>query len=474
MDLSKAQNIFLIGIKGVAMAGLAVIFKKMGKNVTGVDTDEEQITDELLKKHSISYKIGFDKENLPQETDFIIYSAAHGGQENPLVQSAQKKGISTMNQAEFLGKLLEQFKTSVAVTGTHGKTTTSALLSYALINLGLSPSYLIGAPSFSGKDGADYGKQEYFVIEADEYAADPPKDKTVKFLHLNPSYILVTNVDFDHPDVFDSLDEVKKVFSAFFKDRQVFACADDVNLMSVVTRTHTKALTTYGFAEDSDIRIGEIIESQDKTTFKLFEKGEDQGEFTIKIFGKKNVSNTAGVYAILRHLGYASDKIKAAIADFSGAKRRFEEKFKLNSNYLFDDYAHHPEEIKAVLEAARSRFPNHKIIVLFQSHTYSRTKALLSEFAESLSYADYAIIAPIFSSAREKKEDFNVGPQDIEMKAKEKGKTNVVATETMNEVLKKLKDVLASNQVIFTMGAGSIYTLDRDIIKLLKNTAPAS
>ncbi len=454
------------------MAGLAVIFKKMGKTVSGADTDEEQITDELLNKHGIEHEIGFD--HLSEGADLAIYSAAHAGADNPLVKKAKELGIDTINQAPLLGSLMSLFKTSVAVTGTHGKTTTSALLSYALINLGVFPSYLVGAPSFSGKDGADYSKTDFFAVEADEYAVDPPDDKTVKFSFLNPRFVLITNIDFDHPDVFDSLDEVKKQFSNFLKDKDVIVCADDVNLMSVATRTHTKTLKTFGFDAGADTRIGAVTAVQDNTTFELFEKNHSLGVFSIKLFGKKNISNAAGVVATLLSLGFKADDIKNAIKDFSGVKRRFEQKALIGDIYLFDDYAHHPVEIEAAIEATRSRFPDYKIVVLFQSHTYSRTKALLKDFAKSLTKADYAIVAPIFSSARENKEDFKVGPEDIEAEAKKEKSGHVVAATSMEDVLVKLKPVLASKQVIFTMGAGSIYQLENDIIKMLKNTTATS
>lgn len=470
MDLEKAQSIFLLGIKGVAMANLAVIFQKMGKKVTGTDTDEKQITDELLKEHGISFTIGFDPKVFPEGIDLVIYSAAHGGEGNPLIKHAKKTGIDCINQAEVLGKLIKMFRTSIAVAGSHGKTTTSALLSYALIKLGENPGYLIGAPSFTGHEGADFGKKEYFVIEADEYAVDPPKDKTVKFLHLKPTYILSLNVDFDHPDVFRSMEDVKKVFGKFFEEKKLVVCSDDADLMDIVNDLPKKQFITFGYNTDADIRIDNTKETHDHVGFELFEKDISQGAFTTKIFGKKNISNAAGVFAMLRQLGFEPDKIRSAISDFSGVKRRFEEIAHVGNSYLFDDYAHHPEEIKTTIEAARARFPDRKIIVLFQSHTYSRTKALLSDFAESLAKADYSLVAPIFPSARENPEEFRVSQQDIEKKAKEKGFSNVEAVSSMRELLENLKGHINDNQVIFTMGAGNIYELGHDIIELLKKT----
>ena len=194
------------------MANLAVILKKLGKDVTGSDVSEEFITDELLKKNKIAWQSGFNPGSLPGNTDLVIYSAAHRGLLNPQIQQAKKRNIPVISQAEFQAKLLDRFKTKIAVCGCHGKTTTSSLLSYALIKLGVNPSYMIGSPSFDGYPGGDYNGSGYFVIEADEYGVDPPRDKTPKFHFLNPNYILCTNIDFDHPDVYKNLDEVKKAY----------------------------------------------------------------------------------------------------------------------------------------------------------------------------------------------------------------------------------------------------------------------
>ena len=208
--LNKSKNIFIVGIKGAAMSNLAVILKEMGKQISGCDVAEEFITDVILKKYGIPYSVGFDPVFLSKETDLVIYSAAHTGQENQIVIEAKKKGIKTVSQAKILGELLTHFNISIAVSGCHGKTTTSSLLAYTLGKLGVKPSYIIGVPTFNDQPGGMYDRKDYFVIEADEYGVNPPDDKTPKLLFLHPTHIICTNIDFDHPDVYLNIEEIKK------------------------------------------------------------------------------------------------------------------------------------------------------------------------------------------------------------------------------------------------------------------------
>lgn len=215
--LHLKKNIFLVGIKGVAMTNLAVILKKMGKNVSGSDIKETFITDNLLKKNHISWVESFHPEKIPLSTDLVVYSAAHQGINNPQVKEAVAKKIDIASQAQLLGWLTEQFKTKIAVCGCHGKTTTSSLLAYALKKMGVNPSYLVGAPYFNNYPGGSFDSKEYFIIEADEYGINPPLDTRPKFHLLNPDYIICTNIDFDHPDVYENLHQVKRSFLKFFQ-----------------------------------------------------------------------------------------------------------------------------------------------------------------------------------------------------------------------------------------------------------------
>lgn len=469
--LEQAKSIFIIGIKGAAMANLAVILKKMGKNVTGADLEEEFITDKLLRNNNILYSIGFDPKNLPDLADLVVYSAAHAGSNNPIGIEAKKQGIKLISQVELIAKLMQQFMIKIAVSGCHGKTTTSALLSYSLIQLGEKPSYLIGAPSFNEFSGGDYEGDKYFVVEADEYGVNPPDDIRPKFHFLKPDYIICTNIDFDHPDVYKDLEETKKAFLEFFNTTPMnrfigvplVFCADNKNLMQIAQKLPRDRYVTYGFSKKADYVISTVKTDPSGTKFDLLQNDVVLGNFNISLFGDKNVSNTTSVIVMLLNLGFPVEKIQKALKNFTGAKRRFEKVFENKDHFLFDDYGHHPNEIQATIEAARKHFPNRRIVVIFQPHTYSRTQILLKDFAHALSLADYSYILPIFPSAREDKSQFHVTSEDI-IKI---GVKNCESVLTNNELVSKLQSNLKKGDVLFTMGAGDVYKLKDEVIKLL-------
>ena len=272
MMLKQAKNIFFLGIKGVAMANLAVVLKKMGKNVTGCDLDEKFITDRLLRDNKINWQVGFNSDKLPEKTDLIVYSAAHDGTNNPLIVEAKKNlEIKIISQAQLLGELMDQFKNKIAVCGCHGKTTTSSLLVYALNKLKKNPSYIVGAPFFTDYSGGDYQGKKYFVVEADEYGVNPPQDLTPKFQLMNPNYIIATNIDFDHPDVYKNIEETKEAFKNFFdkKDVKIFACIDDKNLMEVVRSLPKEDYLTYGFDKKVNYQITNWMTDEVGSSFSI-------------------------------------------------------------------------------------------------------------------------------------------------------------------------------------------------------------
>jgi len=465
------NNIFIVGIKGVAMTNLALILKKMGKCVSGSDLAEEFITDYLLRDNAISQSIGFEPFNLPRDTDLVIYSAAHLGVNNPQVIEAKRRGLKVMSQAEAIEHLMKNFKNKIAVCGSHGKTTTASLLIYCLIKLNSSPSYIVGAPNFGDYPGGDYRQSDYFVVEADEYAVNPPLDKRPKFHLLQPNFIIATNIDFDHPDVYEDLNQTKQAFAEFFKKVVrinkpcLFACSDDQNLMDVLRTIPRDHYQTFGLGNEVDLKINNPVNDENHSSFNLVYRGKDLGRFELSIFGHQNISNAAGVILCLINLGFNIEEIRKVTSGFGGAKRRFEMVAKIGNSYLFDDYAHHPKEIETTIRAARARFKNKRLIIIFQPHTFSRTKSLLNDFAKSLSLADLSLIMPIFASARENAADFKISAFDIE---KEALNSRVKAIATTDSLIDKLSGYLRSGDIIFTMGAGDVYKLKDDIIKILK------
>ena len=366
---------------------------------------------------------------------------------------------------------MNQFKTKIAVCGCHGKTTTSSLLVYALNRLKQRPSYLVGVPFFSEHQGGDFQGKKYFVVEADEYGVNPPIDKTPKFHLLNPNYIIATNIDFDHPDVYKDIEETKKAFLKFFNvsinqliNTRLFLCADDKNLMKVAKSLPKKNYLTYGFDKKADYQINSWKTDEEGSSFSV-----DKFIYKISLFGEKNISNAVAVISFLLHLGFSQEKIKEAIKDFVGAERRFEKIYFKNNIYLFDDYAHHPAEITATINAARSRFKNRRIIVIFQPHTYSRTSNLLSDFAESLSLADICLVLPIFASARESAKDSKVSSEDIVRLIKDSLNKDCLYSGSSVQLINQLDNILKNGDVVFTMGAGDVYKLAENIKYQISN-----
>jgi UDP-N-acetylmuramate--alanine ligase len=471
--LETAQNIFILGIKGVGMANLAVILKQMGKNVIGSDVAEEFITDETLSAHDIEVINDFSSVSVPANIDLFIYSAAHQGTQNPQARAAAQRDIPVVAQTVVLGELMQKFQNAIAVSGCHGKTTSSALMAYALEKLDVDPSFFIGTSMFQDKFAGEYDEQKYFVIEADEYGVDPPQDKTPKFLHLKPTHILCLNIDFDHPDIYKDIEATKRAFFSFFTKippPKLYLNADNMELMDTVKNIPRTAYTTFGFDKTANYQIQNPVIEEFFSQFELFSSREQKnlGIFQISLFGMQNISNAAGVVSVLLSLGFEPEAVKKAVMNFSGVKRRFEKITEENGFLLFDDYGHHPEEIVQTIASAKARFKDHRVVVIFQPHTYSRTNALKYDFVDALATADCAIVTPIFASAREKPEDTPITSEDLVAHAESKGITSIFSYQTNEQLLSLLKEKLQKGDIIFTMGAGDVYKLKNGIIELIK------
>lgn len=469
----NSQNIFFVGIKGVAMANLARIASQMGKLVSGSDTNESFITDKIIEDLDINTIYSFEGDKLPDDLDLVIYSAAHGGKNNPQVLEAIDRGVKVLHQAVVLGELISSFNTSIAVAGCHGKTTTTAWLAYALRKLTTQVSYLVGVSEFMNLQGGNYEEGDYFVIEADEYGIDPPEDITPKFELFFPSYAIVTNIDFDHPDIYRDLQDTIKAFTNFISKTvsqesiypRLVVNGDDPNLKKITSNFGRDSYLTYGF-KDNDIMASDISTDKNHTKFVLNSKKFDikNKDIEISLFGEKNVLNSLSVIGILLGLGFEIDHIQKALKDFSGVKRRFEFVGHKNNIEIYDDYAHHPAEILATLQAARSRFPKKNIIILFQPHTFSRTYELREDFVKAISKADNAFILPVFGSAREQPGKNPFTSEKLEALARERGIENIQICASHDQAIEKITRILKSEDIFITMGAGDVYKVGPKIL----------
>ena len=444
----------------------------MGKKVGGVDSHEEFITDNTLSQNHISYTTDFSDYSALDGYDVFVYSAAHGGETSALAQEAKKKGKILVSQPELIAEFIDSHSHSIAVSGCHGKTTTSSLIAWILSKMGKRPGFLIGAPPFEGGGGGAATSSEFFVVEADEYGVHPPLDKRPKLLFLHPTYALCTNIDYDHPDVYDSLEMTKNTFFQFFSQaKNCIVCGDDPTLRSLIPSLAKLRLTVYGTTPDCDYQIINQKAGEKGISFELVKGGKSCGAFTSRLFGVKNILNCAGAIATLIEAGCVADEIRSPLAQFAGAKRRMETVWTDTKSYLIDDYGHHPSEIAATIAALRSRFPEKKLHVLFQPHTFSRTQELKKDFVTELSQADYTYLLPIFASARENAADFQITSSELSQSAMRQGIGSVLAFDEKESLFIQLKRQFKQGDVVVTLGAGDIYKLKDGIISVLNENS---
>lgn len=414
-----------IGIKGTGMSALAQILHDSGETIQGSDIEKTFFTDEILQKKQIPI-LPFDANNI--ENDQIVIAGNAFSDDHEEIVSAKSKGVPFYRYHEFLGQYIQQY-TSIAVTGAHGKTSTTGLLAHTLSE-NVPTSYLIG--DGTGKGRAD---SEYFAFEACEYRRH--------FLAYEPDYAIMTNIDFDHPDYFKDLDDVFKAFQemAMNVKRGIIACGDDENLQAIHAQV---PVVYYGLLPENDFQAANIAETENGTTFEVYVRGVYYDTFEIPTYGNHSVLNALSVIALCDYENFSPEQIKA-IYSFGGVKRRFTETEWKNGQIIIDDYAHHPIEIDATIDSARKKYPNKDVVAVFQPHTYSRTAEFLNEFAESLSKADHVYLCDIFGSAREKNGKLSID----DLQTKVDGASFITEDETH-----RLQ--LHNNSVILFMGAGDI------------------
>ncbi|MDW0117150.1 UDP-N-acetylmuramate--L-alanine ligase [Sporosarcina thermotolerans] len=376
------------GIKGSGMSSLAQILHDSSHTVQGSDVEKYFFPEDPLHERKITI-LPFDENNIKPGMTVIAGNAFPDS--HPEIVKAKETGVDVIRYHEFLGNYMKNF-ISIAITGSHGKTSTTGLLAHVLS--GNSPtSYLIG-------DGTGRGieNSEYFVFEACEYKRH--------FLAYEPDYAIMTNIDFDHPDYFKDLADVLDAFGemALKVKKAIIACGDDIHLQQIQANV---PVVYYGFDEGNDFSAKNIKKSEKGTMFDVYVRNEFYDTFTIFLPGDHAILNALGVIALCHYEGIAASGIKERLATFNGVKRRFSVT-ESHGRVIVDDYAHHPTEIKATLQSARQKYPNKEIIAIFQPHTFTRTAALLQQFAESLQTADHVYLCDIFGSAREQSGNLSI------------------------------------------------------------------
>lgn len=461
--MNKRKHVYLVGIKGVAMTALALYLKQQGVAVSGCDTQEHFPTDDVLVSAHIPVTVGFDPQAVAPTTDLVVYTGAHGGKDNPVAVKAQQMGIQTLPHGQALGMLMDGAR-QVVVAGSHGKTTISSMIATVLLSSGQDPSYAIGCAGVTGVGlPGRFGRGPWFVAEGDEYVTDPGHDTTPRFLWMKPEVLVVSNIDFDHPDAYA---DVSAVAAAFVKlqqqqvgDRLTIVNRDNAESDVLL---HGQNVVTYGFSPRADVRITHVSGTEGKTFFTLEKEGVALGEFSLQVPGRHNVCNAAAAVAALIGMGIRLTDIQKGLARFQGTKRRFEKIAEEKNTVYYDDYAHHPAEIKATLSAARMWYPQHRIVAVFQPHTYSRTKALLSEFGRSFADADIVFVTDIYASAREH-DTLGITAQTLARQINTHH-AHVVYTPGAREVKQALSVLPQKPTVVMFMGAGDIYGWEKEAI----------
>ncbi len=455
---TEVRSIYFVGIKGVAMAGLAVMAKELGYRVTGSDIKETFITDELLQRNDIPYYEGFSADNIKKEKpDVVVIGAAYGAN-NPEVKAVKALRVKAVTQSEMSGDIMAKYET-VGVAGVHGKTTTSSMLTLILQEAGFSPSYMIGTSSIPGLPGsAHIGDGQYFVVEADEYKKSET-DTTPKFLDYPIRHLIVTSIELDHPDIYPSAEHVYQVFYQLClkipRGGAVVANTDWPLVRRLVSRLADRSCLSYGFDPTAKYQIVDV-KSGEKTYFSIKGPKESIGPIELAMPGKHNILNATAALLMARELGVNQVSIEKTLRHFTGPKRRFEYLGTLNGALFYDDYAHHPTALQFLIDAAKKRFPTKKIIVVFQPHTYSRTGRLLEEFGRSLKDADRVIILNIWASAREKSGYVTIG--DL-LKEIRKHRQDVEYRSSLEEVTSYLAGSVGKGDVVLLVGAGDVYKI---------------
>lgn len=439
------------------MAGLAVMAKELGYEVKGSDEPTVFPTDGMLRTKGIEVLEGFDGEHLRYKPDLVIVSAAYGLQ-NPEVKAAKSIRLTMLTMSEMLGRIMSKYE-GVGVAGVHGKTTTTAILAKILQDAGYSPSYMVGTSHISNMEAsAHIGGGKYFVVEADEYKKSELNPQP-KFLDLPIKHLIITSIELDHPDVFATAEQV---YSAFYqlttkipRDGTIIACIDWPLVKRLVNRRVDRHSLTYGFDNTAGYQIINVNDGP-QSTFSIRHEVKTIGPINLMMPGRHNMLNATAALIMALQLGVAEKTIIKTLATFSGPSRRFEYLGSYNGAEVYDDYAHHPTALSFLLEAVKKRFPDKRLVVVFQPHTYSRTGKLLKEFAESLRLADKLVLLNIWASAREKSGYVTI--KDL-IDAVRPHKPDVEYRSTLDEVATYLRSFLTDQDVVFLVGAGDVYKI---------------
>ena len=459
INIAINEIIHFIGIGGIGMSGLAQIMKNMGFKVQGSDSSASKNTDRL-NELGIKVNIGHDKKNIKKATMVVISSAIKKNNKE-LIESINRK-LPIFKRGDMLANIVA-LKKNIVVSGSHGKTTTTSLISRILYEARLDPTIINGGVINSIKGPARLGKGDWAVLEADESDGS--------FLNLPINYSVVTNIDREHIDFYKSFENLKKSFLKFLNRTptigKAFLCVDDKETKKIIPRIKNKNFLTYGFSKEANFKIFNTIYKKDYSMFdlKISIRGLKKTvirKIKLNLIGPHNVLNSASAIALCLHIGIDIDVIKNALRKFTGIQRRLTKVFEVSGKEFFDDYAHHPTEIRSVLKSVRMTYVNRKIVSVFQPHRYSRLKLLKKDFTYSFKDSNLVILCPVYPAGEKINKEYD--EIDFARLISKNSRVQVITIKNEQDLRKFFKKNLISNELVLCMGAGSISKWIREMV----------
>lgn len=451
IDFTKVKNAHFIGIGGVSMSSLAMMLKNMGISVSGSDFHVSPTT-QFLSEQGISIAFGHHEENVPAATDLVVYTAAISD-DNPEFLYAQKNNIQTISRAVLLGQIMEKYASSIAVSGTHGKTTVTSMLSHILLAAQVDPTITVGA--YLDKLHSNYriGNSPYFLMEACEYCNS--------FHNFFPKTSIILNISEDHLDFFENLDSIYSSFHHFGENtKDTIVLHSSLKNVTALTDNLNKNILTFG--SDGDYHYTNVVyKASGEPEFDVYFHENLLGHIELSVFGEHNISNATAAIATAHHLGLPFSAIADGLKEFHGAQRRFQFKGEFAGIKVYDDYAHHPEEIASTLQACK-RLPHKKLWLIFQPHTYSRTKLLFDDFVNVLSSANNVIVADIYA-AREKN-TYGITSKEL-AEAISVHNPNAHYLDSFDAIENFILQHAQPGDMLITMGAGDIYYVGEALLQ---------
>jgi UDP-N-acetylmuramate--alanine ligase len=458
--LGRIRQIHMVGIGGIGMSSIAEVLLNRGYDVTGSDLETSDVT-ERLEEHGATVYEGHAAEQVG-EADVVVYSSAIDPDENPETQEAERRRISLIPRAEMLGELI-RMKYGVGVAGTHGKTTTTSMSGLVVAEGGFDPTVIVGGKVTAFGSNAVTGEGDVIVIEADEY------DRT--FLRLTPSVAVITSIEEDHLDVYDDLDDIKAAFTQYANSVPFFGaailCLDDPNVQAIVGDVERRVIT-YGTTRQAEVRAENVRRDGLKTRFDVMRRDERLGEVELQVPGMHNVRNALAAVAVGLELEIEFDKVRSGMQQFTGVRRRFEKIGETNDIVVIDDYAHHPTEIRATVDAASQGYPDRRIVAVFQPHLYSRTRDFLDEFARSFFNTDQLVLTDIYGAREEPIEGLD--GHTLADRAEQFGHRAVHYVPDKTELPERLREWTRPGDVVLMLGAGDIWRASRTFVDLLNES----